>query len=328
MKFTEFFWDFDGTLFNTYPRMNRCMTNAFKDVGVEVDQDELVKLTKITLGHAASVLSPGLEKEVMARFRHYYYEVEGVETIFPYPGAFRMLESVCEHGGRNYLYTHSANITIEALKRYGVDHLFTDFITKESGFKVKPAPDALLFMLDKHKLDPAKCVMVGDRDIDLDAGKNAGIAGALFDPDGYYQSYDTPYSYGSFFDMMADMVWEQNAHDLHVSDMFTIQEALQAQHPEWGGLHPQRAHKQLLWMLGETGEVIDIFKKVKLDDIQENAEVRQRFIEEMVDVAMYFNEVLMCMGVSAEEFSRAYYEKHQYNLNRDYKKANKDRYGC
>ena len=30
--------------------------------------------------------------------------------------------------------------------------------------------------------------MVGDRDIDLNAAKNAGMASALFDPDGYLPS--------------------------------------------------------------------------------------------------------------------------------------------
>jgi len=253
---------------------------------------------------------------------------EGLETMIPYEGAKRMLESVCEHGGRNYLYTHSGNITIDALKACGMDHLFVDFVTSDNGFKAKPAPDALLYLLDKHALNPATCVMVGDRDIDLLAGKNAGISGAMYDPDGFYPDYDTPYSYTSFFDMMADLVWEQKPQDMHISDMYAIQRALQAHHPEWGGLHPTRSKNQLLWMIGEAGEVIDILKKCKLDDIEHNPEVRKHFIEEMVDVAMYMNEVCMCLGVTEEEFSQAYFKKHLYNMTRDYKKANKDRYGC
>jgi len=332
MKFTHFFWDFDGTLFDSYPRMNRAMKKALKDVaGLEPDDETLAKLTKVTISHAARALAPDLETEVMVSF-HIHLKDEGVESILPYAGTKRILESVCEHGGCNYLYTHSDSITVEALKHYGMAHLFTDFITKETskehGFKVKPAPDALLYMLDKHHLDPSSCVMVGDRDIDLLAGKNAGLAGAMFDPDGYYQGYDTPYYYESFFDMMADLVWEQKPHDLHISDMYAIQHALQQRHPEWGGLHPQRARNQLLWMLGEAGEVIDILKKTRIEDVKNNPELRARFVEEMVDVAMYMNEVCLCLGVTEEEFSQAYFQKHLYNMERDYKKANKERYGC
>ena len=31
--------------------------------------------------------------------------------------------------------------------------------------------------------------MIGDRDIDLEAGKNAGMDGALFDPEDFYADY-------------------------------------------------------------------------------------------------------------------------------------------
>ncbi|MBR5231116.1 MAG: HAD-IA family hydrolase [Clostridia bacterium] len=326
MKFTEFFWDFDGTLFDTYPRINRAMMKALNDLGVNIETEALAKLTKVTIGHAASVLLPGQEKEVMLRYREHIKE-ETIDSFIPYEGAFRMLKSVCEHGGRNYLYTHSGNYTIDVLKHLGADHLFADFITGSDGFPSKPFPDALLSMMEKHSLDPLKCVMVGDRDIDLLAGKNAGISGIMFDPDGYYADFDTQYRYHTFFDMMADQVWEMNPADLHVSDMYTIQRALQQRHPEWGGLHPGRARDQLLWMIGEAGEVIDILKKCKLQDVQNNPELRARFVEEVVDVAMYMNEVCMCLGITPEEFSDAYFKKHLYNMNRDYRKANKERYG-
>jgi len=326
MKFTEFFWDFDGTLFDTYPRINRAMMKALNDLGVNIETEALAKLTKVTISHAASVLLPGQEREVMLRYREHIKE-ETIDSFIPYEGAFSMLKSVCEHGGRNYLYTHSADYTIDVLKRLGVHHLFADFITGSDGFASKPAPDALLFMMEKHHLDPAKCVMMGDRDIDLVAGKNAGISGALFDPDGFYEGFETAYRFSSFFDMNAALVWENKADDLRISDMYAIQRALQARHPEWGGLHPGRAKDQLLWMIGEAGEVIDILKKCKLQDVQNNPELRARFVEEAVDVMMYMNEVCMCLGITPEEFSDAYFRKHLYNMKRDYRKANKERYG-
>ena len=327
MKFTEFFWDFDGTLFNTYPRINRCMLRALTELGVETNTEAVAKLTKVHIGHAASVLLPSRRKEVMELFHKYYYDMT-VEDFIPYEGALRMLKSVCEHGGRNYLYTHSGKYTIDVLKHFGVDHLFADFITGDLGFASKPAPNALNYAIEKHHLDVSRCIMMGDRDIDLLAGKNAGMAGAMFDPDGYYADFESDFRYDTFFDMMADLVWEHEPADLHLSDMYAIQHALQARHPEWGGLHPERARNQLLWMIGEAGEVIDIFKKTKLKDIENNPELRARFVEEMVDVAMYMNEVCLCMGVTEEEFSQAYFKKHLYNMERDYKKANKERYGC
>jgi phosphoglycolate phosphatase-like HAD superfamily hydrolase len=41
----------------------------------------------------------------------------------------------------------------------------------------------LNYLLDKHQVDRHRAVMVGDRNLDIEAGHNAGIAGYLFDID-------------------------------------------------------------------------------------------------------------------------------------------------
>lgn len=38
----------------------------------------------------------------------------------------------------------------------------------------------------RNNAEPGECAMVGDRDIDILAGRNAGMRGVLFDPDGFY----------------------------------------------------------------------------------------------------------------------------------------------
>ena len=120
-----------------------------------------------------------------------------------------------------------------------------------------------------------------------------------------------------------------NREHFTIGEMLDMQKALQEKYKDkWEALSPKVGRNQLLWMIGEAGEVIDIFKKTKLKDIENNPELRARFVEEMVDVAMYMNEVCLCMGVTEEEFSQAYFKKHLYNMERDYKKANKERYGC
>ena len=47
-------------------------------------------------------------------------------------------------------------------------------------------------------------------------------------------------------------------------------------------------------------------EKVLNDEI-----VRTHFIEEMADVLMYFNDVLLCCGVTPEEFAAVYRKKHK-----------------
>ncbi len=199
MIFTDFFWDLDGTLFDSYPRISRAFLRGLRDRGIEADAREALPLMKVSLGEAArhyAALSGGRvsEEEVMASYRA-RSEEEPFETMKPYPGTEETLRAVIGHGGRNYLVTHRGESALPALKREGLDKYFRDAVTRTMGFAAKPAPDALLYLMDKYRLDAGKCVMIGDRDLDLACGVNAGCACALFDADGfaYLCRIRTPY---------------------------------------------------------------------------------------------------------------------------------------
>ena len=107
--------------------------------------------------------------------------------------------------------------------------------------------------------------------------------------------------------------------DLRVSDLLRMQAELQEKYKGiWEPVEPERARLQLLWLVEELGEVVSIVKKRKVEGIMEDQDVRARFLEEMSDVLMYFTDVLLCLGVTAEEFSAAYEAKHQRNMHRDF----------
>ena len=69
-------------------------------------------------------------------------------------------------------------------------------------------------------------------------------------------------------------------------------------------------------MLGEVGEVIDIIKKNGDKKTVEDSAVRQQLVEEMADVLMYYNDVLLCYGISEEELKEAYTTKFERNMKR------------
>ena len=105
--------------------------------------------------------------------------------------------------------------------------------------------------------------------------------------------------------------------------MFTMEEMrlMQIQLQEkyrdkWEGISPDKAKNKLLWMYGEMAEVADIIKKKGHDSVMEDSEVREHFVEEMCDVLMYFNNVMLCMGITPDELARAYREKHERNMKR------------
>lgn len=105
--------------------------------------------------------------------------------------------------------------------------------------------------------------------------------------------------------------------DLTVGEMQQMQRELQSLYLEkWGGLSPEKAKEKMLWMHGELGEASDLIKKRGSAAIMEDPQVRSRFVEELCDVLMYYNDILLCFDVTPEELRSAYVEKYTSNLRR------------
>ena len=62
--------------------------------------------------------------------------------------------------------------------------------------------------------------------------------------------------------------------------------------------------------------VLDIVKKNGGEKACTDPQIRQDLIEEMADVLMYFNDVLLCYGITEEELKEAYTEKFKRNMTR------------
>ena len=105
--------------------------------------------------------------------------------------------------------------------------------------------------------------------------------------------------------------------DFTINEMQEMQRALQDKYKgKWEPISPANGKNKLLWMIGEIGEVIDIVKKYGDSKAASDAELRKDLVEEMADVLMYYNDVMLCYGISAEELKRSYVEKFEKNMTR------------
>ena len=105
--------------------------------------------------------------------------------------------------------------------------------------------------------------------------------------------------------------------DFSINEMLAMQTALQEKYREiWKPIGPDRGKDQLLWMIGEIGEVIDIVKKHGGEAACQDDELRAHLVEELADVLMYYNDVLLCYGISADELKRSYIRKFERNMKR------------
>ncbi|MBO5938999.1 MAG: nucleotide pyrophosphohydrolase [Clostridia bacterium] len=105
--------------------------------------------------------------------------------------------------------------------------------------------------------------------------------------------------------------------DFSINEMQAMQKELQEKYKDkWEPIGPEAGRHKLLWMIGEIGEVIDIVKKNGGTKASNDVELRKDLVEEMADVLMYYNDVMLCYGITAEELKDAYTKKIQKNLQR------------
>jgi NTP pyrophosphatase (non-canonical NTP hydrolase) len=113
------------------------------------------------------------------------------------------------------------------------------------------------------------------------------------------------------------MVEECGMADFSINEMQKMQQALQDKYKDrWEPICPETGQNKMLWMVGEIGEVIDIVKKHGAVNALTQEELRKDLVEEMADVLMYYNDVMLCYGITADELKQAYTGKVEKNMKR------------
>ncbi len=183
-------WDFDGTLFNTYPAMASAFQSLLKENGIEEDLEDILKHMKISMGHALNHYETRyqLDAHFMDHYREKRIEAE-IKLNQPYPGIIAICQYIAHSGRYNYLFTHRGSSSFVYLKQFDLLSSFQDFITEDSGFPRKPAPEGLLYLMDKYDMHPDETLMIGDRELDILAAKNAGAHACFFSEDDATSQY-------------------------------------------------------------------------------------------------------------------------------------------
>jgi len=177
------FWDFDGTLLDSYPAMVRSFVAAAADFGIAVTPARALSLMKENLRYCCDIIggAHGVSSDALiAAFRRHEQD-ELKLGLPPIAGIPETLKTLHDAGVQHYVATHRDLQCRELLEKAGLAQYFSGYVTQEDGLPRKPAPDMLLHLVRKHGLNPAECVMIGDRPLDTEAGINAGVLSVLLD---------------------------------------------------------------------------------------------------------------------------------------------------
>jgi HAD superfamily hydrolase (TIGR01549 family) len=174
-------WDFDGTLFDTYPVMGSAFKSILEEDGIVESLDEILKYMKVSMSCALQHYEKKyhITNKFIEKYNKQRKDTE-IHSCKPYEGIEEICRFIHTSGKSNYLYTHRGESSIKLLKNYGLYDYFSDFITSEHGFERKPSPNAINYLVDKHNIIHNEAIMIGDRDLDILSGKNAGIHACFF----------------------------------------------------------------------------------------------------------------------------------------------------
>ena len=192
----HFIFDFDGTISDSYPMFVKIGKEMAKENGATIpcDDQELYRLFKISTKTVYQTIlwnNNFSHAEYAKRFGE--LQTKFAMEFKPFPEAVHLLHALKENGKSLYLYTHTGKAIYSILKVMGLENVFDFIIDSSMNFPKKPAPDALLHLIETRGLDVKDCIMIGDRPIDVQAASNAGVQGCLWDADNFFPNCVTDY---------------------------------------------------------------------------------------------------------------------------------------
>ncbi|MBT2688219.1 HAD-IA family hydrolase [Bacillus sp. ISL-47] len=161
-------WDFDGTLFDTYP----AYTAIVKEVmgNANIPDIEIFAQLKISFTDAFQYFQ--LTEEQIMTIRKQARSLKP-KDLKPFPH----LEDVLKLADKNVIMTHKEREDVAAILAFHkLDVYFEDMVAGDDGYPRKPHPASYEFLHEKHRIDLA----VGDREIDILPAKSLGIKTCLF----------------------------------------------------------------------------------------------------------------------------------------------------
>lgn len=170
-------FDLDGTLMNSYNTIYLATLNTLEVLKIPglIEEPEFYK----RIGHhffdifkELNIDIPDIEHFINI-YKSNYFNFIDESTI--YPGVTELLE---EFKTKDYkislLTTKAQDQADKILKHFQLDKYFSYIMGRRIGFPVKPSPEPLLMICKEVNVSPAETLMIGDTELDINCGKDAG----------------------------------------------------------------------------------------------------------------------------------------------------------
>lgn len=176
-------FDLDGTLLNTIEDIGEACNHALEQCGYpkrEMNEYNCLVGRGIDNLFRGAMPASEISDENVSKMRRAfvpYYDKHKCDKTRPYPGVVDLLKKLKEAGIRTAIASNKYQEGTERLVRHFFG--FMDFVTilgQREGMPIKPSPEIVFEAMKAASCtDPDKVVYVGDSDVDMLTGGNAGV---------------------------------------------------------------------------------------------------------------------------------------------------------
>ncbi len=174
-----YFFDLDGTLVDSLLDLANATEYALKKLnlpGHDLDQykyfigNGVKKLVLRALGKENEKLYP----QARELFDNYYNE-HCLDNTQPYEGMVDLLKKLHHEGHFILVNTNKPDLLAKKISKKLFGSLVDQVIGQQEKLPIKPNPHAVHKLMNDYHATKKQCIYIGDSDVDIITGKNAGI---------------------------------------------------------------------------------------------------------------------------------------------------------
>jgi len=179
-----FLFDLDGTLINSADDIAEAVNYALKQLGREpLPNEEIIKHVgygaKNLMKDVLNTTDEELINKATKLFASYYLSNPSVYTK-PYPYIPETLQLLKQKNKKIGVITNKiAKVSERILKQLNLNQYIDILVGAETTSEKKPSPKPVLYACEKLNIPPQKAILIGDSEVDIQAGKNAGTKTGL-----------------------------------------------------------------------------------------------------------------------------------------------------
>lgn len=175
-------FDLDGTLTDTLSTISYFGNYALSSFGFpEIPTERYKKLVgngRDNLLHrmlAENGLDTPENYEKVGKVYDEAYEADPLFKTEPYDGIMELLDNLIENGVKIAVLSNKQHAVAADVVRLFFGKRFHIAYGQRKGINIKPAPDAALNILDELGISASETLFIGDTNVDIETGKNAGM---------------------------------------------------------------------------------------------------------------------------------------------------------